>query len=273
MHKRTIKHPRVTIITNGALFNNKLQPSTWFYSFIGLISYQMNGSSFRRIPWYGKVYLMFLSAGISYWISYNLIIFWKDDCRVTLRNLGVSCLYISSIMHVVTIWLFNMNTSQTIKIFKEFDWIETTLPKINNFLYNSNKINIALHIIQVIYLTADILIEPIIFNLVSCVVIYFNIVLVLSVHQFCIITNMISSYGSVLNISICKLYNRPEYQSDYRNPVMYIIRHKVFCFASDYQKSKYLIPITSVEAITLMCDKLLDNLQISNSKYNIVVSI
>lgn len=102
MQIHRFKHSRVTIITNGSLFNKKLQPIKWFYTFFGLISYNMNGTSFRRVPWYGKVYLLFLSTGISYIISNKLINFWKRDAKVTLRHLGISCLYVSSILHIVS---------------------------------------------------------------------------------------------------------------------------------------------------------------------------
>lgn len=264
------------IITNGALFNKTFEPIKGFYSIFGLMSYERNGNSFKIIPWWVATYIVLLSVASTGYLIKSVEWYWIGEWQITLRHLGLTFLYVSSILHILIIWLLNINSQEVIKLFQNFDFIETTIPNNNYFFKKSDKLNIFLHIFDVAFIALlhlDILLASWIADYL--VTAFVHIAIDSSVHQFCILINMISSYGRVINNSICKMYKRPEYCPEKGDPIMYLLRYKVFRLArTNNQLCQDLIADTlNIEEIALMSHKLLENLYITNQKYNVAVSI
>lgn len=265
------------LVENGSLFNNKLEPLKWIHFFVGMTSYRLKGPYLKKGAWWASLYLVFLSIISMVYVNRGMSTHTSKEYSVTILKIAEVCMYISSSVHLVSNWMLNINSNKVISVLENFDYIEKALPKMNAFIYNSNNVNKIIHTIEIIYLCIfEILIDSNNFPLFqNCFTTICNIAMSFSVYQFCILVNMISSYKNVLNISICKFYNLPDYRFENINPIIYLLKRYIFQYASFDESNKVSITFIKAQNIhTFMKinNKLLNNLSLINGKFHVIVS-
>lgn len=265
-------------IENSALFNNKLEPLKWIHFILGLRSYRMKGLYLKKGAWWSSLYLAFLTILATVCISRSVVKHFIRFQGVSLHKIGITIIYISSLLHMITNWMLNINSSKVIKILENFNYVENVFPKKNAYLYNSNILNTSIHALEILFMAFERVLDSnkiTQFTLVQFFNIFFNISMDFSVYQLCNIMNMISSYGNILNSSLCHFYNLPLYGLENKNVIIYILKKYILRFASFNHANKVSEIFTDTQDIyTFMRvnEKFLDILQITNNKFNIIVS-
>lgn len=275
-YSKLYKNQSRRLIENGALLNNKLEPLKWIHFIMGLRSYRMKGSYFTKGPWWASLYLVCLIITLTINVTRSLINYLIEYQEVTLHNIAISFVYITSTMHLIMNCMLNINTFKIITVLEHFDYVERAIPRMNSFLYNTNNINVMIHVFEILYMLLPKVIKyKKTFSLSTYFMIMFNIASDFSIFQLCIMINMISSYGNVLNASICNFYKLPDYLLDNRNATIHVLKKYILQYASFDKRIKNnanFIETPNINTFVKINEKLLNNLSIINSRFNIIVS-
>lgn len=237
----------------------------------------MKGSYITKGAWWASLYLLCLIIIFMIYIIRSLIKYLNQHQEVTLHNIATTSLYITSTVQLIMNCILNINTSTVIIVLKHFDYAEKAIPRMNTFLYNSNNINLTIHLCEIVFMLSLLLVKyKDTFSLDIYFMIMFNIASNFSIYQFCIMMNMISSYGNVLNIHICQYYKIHDYLHEKINATNYMLKKFIFQYASFDKPSK--INASSIETLNInifvkINEKLLDNLTVINNRFNVIVSI
>lgn len=267
------------MIENSVLFNNKLEPLKWIHLLLGLRSYRMKGSYLKKGAWWASLYLAFLTILAIVCISHSIVELFIRLQGVSLNKIGLTIINISSLLHMITNWMLNINSNKVIKILDKFNYVEKTFPSKNAYLYNSNVLNTSIHSFEIFLMAIQIVInydaktQP---NVAQFFYTFFNISMDFSVYQLCNIMNMISSYGNVVNTYLLNFYNLPHSGLENKNVIIYVLKKYILRFASFNHANNMRETFTETQDIyTFMKvnEKLLDIVQITNNKFNIIVSI
>lgn len=275
--KRQISRSRY-MIENSDLFKNKLEPLKWIHFLLGLRSYRMKGSYLKKGAWWASLYLVFLTILASVYISHCLVQNFISSPGVSLYKIGLTIILISALLHMITNWMLNINSYKVIKILVNFDFVEKTFPKKNPYLYNSNILNTSIHALEIFLMGLQRVVmdnqKSSQHNAVQYLSTFFNVSMDFSLYQLGNIMNMISSYVNVINISLCIFYNLPQNGLENKNIIIHIIKKHILRFVSFNHENMVKGTFSETRDIyTFMNvnDKLMDILQITNNKFNIIV--
>lgn len=266
-------------IENGELFHKKLEPLKFTHSIMGLRSYEFDGVYFRKISFFRVAYLFFLSIGCIMVYFYSLKRAYIVFKGITIHSVISFLIKITGAVQTTCFFLSNVNSSAVIKIFKNFDVIEKSIPNINGFLHKSNVLNVMLHSINILFVVTHVTIfqfvkvdlnEDNVFNTIITEATYFYyLVNDFSVYQCCNVMNMIGSYCNMLNIATCKMYRTAYEQGD---TFMMSIKNNILQYASVEQMKELRFVHRDTDHIIKMFERLILNLELANRKYNIIVS-
>lgn len=267
-------------IKHGNILNKNLEPLKFIHSVLGLRGYEKFGTYFTDTSWITKAYLMFISCCTAFNIMHTAIYFFTKIRGHSFEYLVISYLVsTTSAMQSISFWMTNtLHSSSVIKMFKNFDFIESSLPNKNRFLHNCNIFNSCIHLYTSTFLVTLLFVHLFEMSHLSASIIYLNCVAVmnyitciLSLYQCCIMKSIISTYSNSLNNAICKLYQTPEYHGEHRDPLMFTMKRYMFLYTSVDKTETSDTNYSDVDLIKI-CYKLLYISELSNDRYNSTVS-
>lgn len=266
-------------MSKNFVFLNKLEPFMYLYPFFGLRSFRVVGDNFTTIHWSTKV-LLVVYSGLLSWGSILYIpgIFLKlFSSGNPIFYLGWVIVYCTGTINLVFYWLSNITTKIFLNILNNFAKIESVLPNLNGFVHKRSYVFIFVHLLQISFILYNIgnPIKPIPQVFSNIWIFTFVIVSDFTMFQFCNIINTISSYGNLLNMCLCNIFNEPELFKKKNDPLMNLLKNNVLRYTSiEVTKSNELIISTlRVDSIMETYNRLLDTMELTNSRFNSMVGI
>lgn len=269
-------------LTKGYLFHNKLEPLKFLHLFLGLRSYRKDKSHFSNVPWWMKTYIHTLSIlQIFVLVAYNISIVLEARMDNFICKLAALLMFFIGGILIIMTWTSNANTKYILKIIKNFDIIERAIPEINSFPHSNNTLNIAIHVFfGFIFIGQTYYFHVIYLGLYQFGLLVWEIINDIAIdyalYQFCIMLNMTSSYINVLNSLICEIYRINEYNYDQREPIMIFVKNNVFQYGTPApfftNTKEFQITTLKNNDIVKIYNILMNNLELTNQKYNNVVS-
>lgn len=267
-------------LKKGYLFHNKLEPLKSLHLFLGLRGYRKVKSQYSNVHWRMKIYvhsLLFFQLYTLFWYISTMV---GVEGEGVIRKIARILIHITGAIIITMTWLSNTKTKHLYKIFKNFDVIERVIPKLNNFPRNNNILNLSVHAFFLFIILGQTIYYAVTLNIDD-----YNPVLELwavtsglateyALYQLCIVLNMTSSYTNVLNTLICQICKCKEHNYNYREPFMVFVKHHVLQYVTPYYRirEEFQIITLKVTSVVKIYDKLMSNLELTNQKYNIVVS-
>lgn len=264
-------------IKHGGLFVRKLEPLKFVHLILGTRSYKFNGTSFSIVSRSTAFYLILVCVLNIVINAINIIYYGESYTKLTLHGIVTYLMLISGTIHTTFFFISNINSTDVIKMFKNFDFIETSIPKMNIFLYSSVTLSIVLHFFDIIFMSTEYMSIflrsfPNLYFFEEILKVFTILIYIsndYSVYQCGIIMNLTSSYGNVINNDLSKSYGSPDINLKNTDALLCALNTKVLqCASNKYNKCNRC----NINYIIKMYDKILENLEIINRKYNIVVS-
>lgn len=267
---------------NPKVFTNKIEPFQFVSSLLALKSYRIIDNHITTVHWTTK--LQQLSYAVILLIDVFFIvkpIFSKINATSAVFYIASCLIHITGTLNVTIFWLSNINSIIFIKIMKNFDKIERLVPKMNGFVHSKNLTNMVVHFVIISFIsyslisaTYSAIIDKFTVSFPNLFLYLYIITTDFLVYQFCTIVHMISSYANLINSCLCKKFKKPDLNYNYNNndALMTFLKNKILQYKIIYSKKKSNFAQIKMVDLVKIYDKLMDNLDLTNYKYNFVVS-
>lgn len=267
-------------VQNGALFVNKLEPIKFFTTILGMRSYKIKGNYFTKVNDWTKLQIILLCIIMSITIIANLQHF-IETLEINLFFLATFSTYLAGLVNMISYWISNINSTCVIRIFKNLNYVELLFPGVNGYLHNGNHLSIVLHCSNFFLLIIESMNNYYNYStktrdfvktrdVIAVGVIIYSLAAGFSFYQVCIFNNIISSYVNVINVLLCRAHGKPEYHYKNNDAFMFLLNNKILQSA-EINSSK-ISPHLDIASVIEVYDKLLRNIEITNHKYNVLVS-
>lgn len=267
-------------IQNGTLFIKKLEPIKLFTTIFGMRSYKMTGKYFTKVGVWTKLQIICLCVISSITIG-KIFQEFIEILDIDLFFLATFSIYLAGLVNILTYWISNINSTCIIRIFKNFDYVELLIPGVNGYLHNGNHLSIFFHCTNFFLLiigtmdnfynystkTRSVLEFQ---NMLAIGVIIYSLAAGFSFLQVCVLINIISSYVNVLNFLLCREHGKLEYHYENNDAFMFLLKNNILRHA-EINPSR-ISPQLEIASVIQMYSKLLQNIEITNHKYNVLVS-
>lgn len=276
---KTKDQPNLHKIHNIAAFTNKIEPFPILHLAFGLRSWRVvTGNILTNLHWTAKAYIIIVCSTFLY-VSFTFIPPYFIQTQPSLIFFFASVtLYSTGSVNLSLMWLTNVNTKAVVKILKNLDILESFVPKLNGFVHGKSRVFLLIHFSSFAYViyNANLLFKTknltnfkLFSNLWRFV---FSLTNDLIMYQICNIVNMLSSYANIMKIALCKNFKKPEYYQKQNDPVMFFFKTKIIQYTTLNPMKKHVIEKLDLVTMEIMYDKLVETLELTNNKFNIIVS-
>lgn len=276
------KKPKIIYeVNNIKAFRNKIEPFPIFYLIFGLRGWGIeSGKNLTTLHWAGKVYIIIMGVLFVFGcVLFIPTILLKSKSSYIFYS-ATMFLSVAGMINTLLIWQSNITTKIMLKILKKLDELESFVPNVNEFIHGKSNFFIFIHLFSmsnVLYYTyhsSQILNMSIDIALFSSMWRHWYLFVGnYSVFQFCNIVNIINSYTHIINIALCKVFQKPANYQNLNDPIMYVLKSKIIRYTALDPTKVHILDQLDVTSLETMYDILMDTVELANYKFSIGVRL